>query len=83
MILWSFFIGILEKNGMERLSRDCSETVLTKAEKIKAIMRDNPTISIPSIGEKVGLSSRGVKYHIEKMKGAGEIKREGGDYGGK
>ena len=28
MILWSFFIGILEKNGMGRLSRDCLETVL-------------------------------------------------------
>ena len=46
-------------------------------------MRDNPTISIPSIAEKVGLSSIEVRYHIKKMKASGEIKREGGDYEGK
>jgi len=66
----------------ETLPRDYQDTTKTNAEKIKEIMRENPTISTLSIAEIIGLSLDGVRYHIKKMKASGEIEREGGDFGG-
>ena len=65
------------------LPRDHQDTTKTKAEKIKEVMRENPTISASSIAKITGLSLNGVQYHIKKMKASGEIEREGGDFGGR
>ena len=82
---WNKQEGSVE-NGFDshssELPRDYQETTKTTAEKIKAIMRKQPTISATEIAKKVGLSLSGVQYHIKKMKASGEIRREGADFGG-
>lgn len=45
-------------------------------------MKDNPYITIPELCEQTGLSDRGVRYYIEKLKKAGKIVRIGPDKGG-
>lgn len=39
-------------------------------------------MSISDVAKMIGLTPDGVRYHIDKMKKAGEIQRVGGDHGG-
>lgn len=70
-------------SNTKKLPRDYQETDKTSAEKIKDMMRNNPTISATEIAKEVGLSLSGVQYHIKKMKASGELERIGADYGGR
>lgn len=55
---------------------------MTVAERIKDLMRENPSITAGQIAKAVGLTVSGVQYRIKKMKASGEIERRGADYGG-
>jgi ATP-dependent DNA helicase RecG len=43
------------------------------------VIIENPTYSAEKIAEKLNISSRTVEKHQAKLKGAGVIKREGGN----
>ena len=58
------------------------KTAVKTAVKIVSHMQINPHITIPELCEKTGLSDRGVRYQIEKLKNAGTIVRIGPDKGG-
>ncbi len=69
-------------NTTKKLPRNYQETTKKKSEIIKDILRDNPSMSISDVAKMIGLTPDGVRYHIDKMKKAGEIQRVGGDRGG-
>ena len=53
------------------------------AQKILAVLPHNPSFSRREIAEALGdISEDGVKYHLEKLKASGQIRRHGGDKGG-
>ena len=45
-------------------------------------MQEDKNITIPEIAKKIGITERGVKKQISKMKADGKIKRVGPDKGG-
>jgi ATP-dependent DNA helicase RecG len=45
-------------------------------------MRSDPKISAKSLGEKIGLTARGVEKNISQLKKSGSIKRMGSTKGG-
>ncbi|MEA3288252.1 MAG: winged helix-turn-helix domain-containing protein [Candidatus Marinimicrobia bacterium] len=54
-----------------------STTQETTQEKILALLKAKPTITRKELAEKIGLTPDGIKYHIDKMRTAGIIKRVG------
>ena len=53
------------------------EDVLGVADKILALIKENPEIALGDIAEKLGISRDGVKYHIEKLKKSVGLVHEG------
>ena len=51
------------------------------AKKIELI-ENNPHLSAEEIGDNVGLTRRGVRYHLDNLKKKGRIKRKGHGKGG-
>lgn len=47
------------------------------SEQIIVLMRGNPCITMKELAEKIGVSSSGVKYHINLLKERGRIIRKG------
>ncbi len=59
------------------------KTTLNTAQKIKAILQENPTASRREIAEKLhDITEDGVKYHLARLKSAGQIRRIGPARGG-
>lgn len=50
---------------------------------IREIIRENPLITTGELAHKVGISQKGIEWHISRMKSIGELVREGPDKGGK
>jgi ATP-dependent DNA helicase RecG len=52
-------------------------------QKILAMLARNPSFSRREIAQELGdISENGVKYHLEKLKASGRIRRLGADKGG-
>jgi len=51
-------------------------------EKIMAIMRSNPAVSINAIAGGIGITTRGVEKSIRELKKAGMVDRRGAAKGG-
>ena len=49
----------------------------TTQERILALIEAQPTITGRELAKKVGISSGGIKYHLNKLKSAGIIRHEG------
>ena len=59
-------------------------TQKTTQEKILEVLREEATASRRRIAERLdGITENGVKYHLEKLKNAGRIRRIGPDRGGR
>ena len=59
------------------------ETTQKTTQKILAMLARNPSFSRREIAEELGdISENGVKYHLEKLKASGHIRRLGADKGG-
>ena len=55
----------------------------TTREKLLNIIANNPGLTRKELAELLGITSDGVKYHIQKLTDEGIIKREGSDRTGK
>jgi len=49
----------------------------TTQERILTLLKSQPSITRKALAEKIGMSSDGVKYHLEKMRAAGVIQHVG------
>ena len=58
------------------------KTVEKTVEKIIYLISENSRITVKEIGEKLGITRRGVEWNIQKLKEQGRIKRIGPDKGG-
>ncbi|MDR2581245.1 MAG: winged helix-turn-helix domain-containing protein [Fibromonadaceae bacterium] len=58
------------------------KTTQKTTQKILALIRGNPEISMQGIADLIGLSEDGVKYQIRQLKNKGLIRRTGPDKGG-
>ena len=50
---------------------------------IVTILENNPHLTLREVGEHVGLSEEGVRYHIRNLKVTGKIERVGSSKSGK
>ena len=57
-------------------------TTQTTAQKILAIIKANPNVSRSALSREIGLSSDGIKWHLQKLKEGNAIRRVGPKYGG-
>ncbi len=59
-----------------------STAPISAAERILAVLRNEPGITQSLIAERLGISVRGVKYHFRKLHEAGAIRRVGSSRAG-
>lgn len=60
------------------------ETTEKKTRKIISdITRENPAITTEELAETIGMTRKGIEWHISNMKSEGILKREGPDSGGR
>jgi predicted HTH transcriptional regulator len=52
-------------------------------ERILALLRDHPDMTMPALAERMGLSLGGVRYHLERLKASGRVRRVGPTRGGR
>ena len=57
-------------------------TTQTTAQRILAIIKANPSVSRVALSREIGLSSDGIKWHLQKLKEGNAIRRVGPKYGG-
>lgn len=67
------------RNGSQNTSQKDSQNT---SQKIIECMKDNPATTIRELSLSTGLSDRGIKNHIYKLKNHGKIRRIGPDRGG-
>ena len=58
------------------------ESKVKSKDKIKGLMREEPSISLADIAEAIGMSLSGVEKAVRNMKASGEIERKNGKKGG-
>ncbi len=69
--------------GEATTQKTTQKTTLKTTQKILAVLARNPAFSRREIAEELGdISESGVKYHLEKLKASGRIRRHGGAKGG-
>ncbi len=85
----NFFRVIFYRNpeySLKRLPDEKTEkagkTRVKTVEKIRQILKDNPTTTIPEISRMTGLTIKGVEWNIKELKKRKLIKRIGPDKGG-
>ena len=49
----------------------------TAQEQIRALLRAEPALACKALSERIGLSTDGIKYPLEKLKKAGATRRSG------
>ena len=76
----------LKNAGIEQQPRTTQtttqSTTQTTAQKILAIIKANPNVSRSALSREIGLSSDGIKWHLQKLKEGNAIRRVGPKYGG-
>ena len=58
------------------------ENTLKTREKILQLVKSSPTITIPEISARLGISSKGVEWQVSKLKAEGILRRIGPNKGG-
>ena len=79
MLLFKGIIPDSQDKGTPETRRKSS---LKSSLKIVLCMQENKNITIPEIAEQIGITERGVKKHISKLKAEGKITRIGPAKGG-
>ncbi len=64
------------------MGKNYIETTQKTAQKILALIKENPYITRKELAEKIGITEDGVKYHLSNLKKSGRLKRIGPDKGG-
>ncbi len=78
------FSTIINFNVKEDNSDNIREKTREKTrEKILKLMKINETITTKQLAESIGISTKGIEYHIAILKKQNKIKRIGSDKGGK
>ncbi len=72
--LWVIFTYPEEHKSLYDTGTTTQETT---QEKIVVLLKAKPTITRKELADKIGLTTDGIKYHIDKMRAAGIIKRVG------
>ena len=72
------FKGIIPDSQDKSTSENSQKSSL----KIVVCMQEDKNITIPEIAKQIGITERGVKKQISKLKADGKIKRIGPDKGG-
>ena len=76
----------LKNAGIEQLPHTTQtttqSTTQTTAQKILAIIKANPNVSRSALSREIGLSTDGIKWHLQKLKEGNAIRRVGPKYGG-
>ena len=81
----AFFLILKNLNynfNQETTKETTKETSNKMTEKLIAIIKENPNISVKEMAEKVGLTKDGVQYHIRNLKVHGVIEHVGPNKGG-
>ena len=55
----------------------------TNGERILALLRERPHLTIPDLADRLGLSVGGVRHHLERLRSAGRLRRVGPTKGGR
>ena len=55
----------------------------TSRERILALLREHPDLTMPALADRVGLSLGGVRHHLERFKSTGRLRRVGPTKGGR
>ena len=63
--------------NQQRTSRE------TRGERILALLREHPDLTMPALADRVGLSLGGVRHHLERFKSTGRLRRVGPTKGGR
>ncbi|MBI5551996.1 MAG: putative DNA binding domain-containing protein [Desulfobacterales bacterium] len=71
------------EQGLEEEAITQETTQKTTQEKILALLVAEPTLTRKQLAQRLGITQDGIKYHLEKLKSAGTIRREGPDRGGR
>ena len=83
--LWvEFSYPVIQMDSPTRVTGgSAGDTTQKTTQKILAMLERNPSLSRREIAEELGgISENGVKYHLEKLKASGRIRRLGADKGG-
>jgi fido (protein-threonine AMPylation protein) len=59
------------------------KSIKKSSEKIRELILANPSITLQEMADSTGLSVAGVRKNIEKLKALGQLRRVGGDKGGR
>ena len=72
-----------ELGATQKTTQKTTQKALSTAQKILAVLREDPQASRRQIAESLkDITEDGVKYHLDKLKKAGTIRRIGADKGG-
>ena len=69
------------KTGLERSDKP-KESPRKHQETLLRHLRQHPTASVPALMQATGLSTNGVKYHLNQLKRTGKLRRHGPTKGG-
>ncbi len=73
---------VLKNTGGEPTPCTTQTTTQRTAQKILAIIKATPSVSRAALSREIGLSSDGIKWHLQKLKECNAIRRVGPKYGG-
>ena len=73
---------VLKNTGGEPTPCTTQTTTQRTAQKILAIVKATPSVSRAALSREIGLSSDGIKWHLQKLKECNAIRRVGPKYGG-
>jgi len=76
------FKGIIPDSQDKSIPETTQKSSLKSSLKIVVCMQENKNITIPEIAKQIGITERGVKKQISKLKADGKIKRIGPAKGG-
>lgn len=71
-----------KKEGEKTTQKTNQKTNQKTKDRILQMMREQPEIPQEQIADNVGITIKGVKYHIRNLKKEGKIERVGSDKGG-
>ncbi|MEA3487165.1 MAG: ATP-binding protein, partial [Thermodesulfobacteriota bacterium] len=80
--LMLLFKGIIPESQDKDTPETTRKSSLKSSLKIVLCMKEDKKITIPEIAERIGITERGVKKQISKLKAEGKITRVGPDKGG-
>jgi predicted HTH transcriptional regulator len=81
--VFKIIIPLVPETALETVEKSSEKTTQKTTQKILELIKENPYITRKELAEKIGhITEDGIKYHLNKMKKEGKIKRVGPDKGG-